>query len=232
MDGTEVKLESPSNCRIINVKMKNARVFKFVFACLFAVGLSSVVSTKTVFAVDCSALNLGDCVPGGCVWHPRLTPHCSDQPMGCADLDPMQCGTATSPGCHLNTATGVCSGTLTPPIPKPAPVGPSTPCDNSGKSGLNLIQCFKLNATQSVGDVYTQPAVLVNLVVKIIFIVSGIILFFMVIYSGFLFITGGTKGMEEAQKVMLSAVTGLIIVFCAFWIVQIIKLVTGADIGF
>lgn len=105
-------------------------------------------------------------------------------------------------------------------------------CTDSGSGGLNLIGCYKLNQYKTVASAYSSPAVLINLLVKVLFILAGIIVFFMIIYSGFLFISGGVKGQEKARDVIIAAVGGLLVMFSAYWILQIIKIVTGADIGF
>jgi hypothetical protein len=102
-------------------------------------------------------------------------------------------------------------------------------CDTS-QANLNLGDCYALNSTQTVGQVYTSPAVLVNLLVRNIFIIAGIILFFLIMYAGFLFITGNVKGKDKAKEVLQGAIIGFLVMFAAFWIVQIIKVVTGADI--
>jgi hypothetical protein len=103
-------------------------------------------------------------------------------------------------------------------------------CD-PGASGLDLSKCYKLNETKTVADVYKDPAFLVNLIVRNIFLLAGIILFFMIMYAGFLFITGSVKGKDQASKIMESAILGFVIMFAAFWIVQIVKIVTGTPIG-
>jgi hypothetical protein len=213
------------------VKMKNAQVFKFLFASLFALGLLFCFNIKIAFADACTGLGENAC---------KITPGCSfanntcssasitlpKNPGTCGKIDHFQCG--TTPGCTWsNEGQGLCVGNIKETTPTS-----SSPCSHSDESGLDLFACFKLNASQSVASVYSNPAVFINLIVRIIFIASGIILFLMIIYSGFLFVSGSSKGMEEAQKVMTSAVVGFIIVFSAFWIMQIIKLVTGADIGF
>jgi len=72
----------------------------------------------------------------------------------------------------------------------------------------------------------------VNLVVRNIFIVAGLILFMLIIYSGFIFISGGEKEVTKAKDILTTAIIGLLIMFAAYWIVQIIKIVTGADILF
>ena len=82
----------------------------------------------------------------------------------------------------------------------------------------------------AVKDTYKNPADLINLIVNNLMVVGGIILFFMIILSGFKFLQDTAKGKEEAKKIMKSAIIGFIIMFSAFWIVQIIKVVTGTNI--
>jgi hypothetical protein len=102
-------------------------------------------------------------------------------------------------------------------------------CDTT-QNGLKLTDCLILNDKgETVAQVYKNPAVLINLFVRNAFIFGGIIFFFLIIYSGIQFISGGKKGAEQAQKVMTTALTGFIVMFAAYWILQIIKIVTGAD---
>src|SRR5476651_275217 len=63
------------------------------------------------------------------------------------------------------------------------------PCQ-TGANGLNLGSCLLLGNGFSVGQIYKTPADLINVIVTNIYILAGIILFVMVIYSGFLFISG------------------------------------------
>ena len=100
-----------------------------------------------------------------------------------------------------------------------------------GAAGVNLTDCLLLNDKgETVKDVYSTPTSLINLLVPRVFIVAGIILFFLIIYAGFLFITGEVKGKDKALELGKTAAMGFLIMFCAYWIVQIIKLITGADI--
>jgi len=99
-------------------------------------------------------------------------------------------------------------------------------------SAVDLGSCLTLQDGKSVSTVYKTPADLVNLVVRNIFIVAGLILFMLIIYSGFIFISGGEKEVTKAKDILTTALIGLLIMFAAYWIVQIIKIVTGADILF
>jgi hypothetical protein len=101
---------------------------------------------------------------------------------------------------------------------------------NIGAANLNLGECFALNESQTVPDVYTDPSVIVNIIVRTLFIGAGLVLFFLILYGGWQFISGSVKGKEKAQEVWGAAAIGFVVMFAAFWIVQIIKVVTGAEI--
>jgi hypothetical protein len=115
-------------------------------------------------------------------------------------------------------------------LPPKVAAADCTPGD--GQTGVSLTDCFLLNPNEKVADVYSNPSVLINLLLNNIFIIGGFILFVMIMYSGFLYISGSTKGQEQAAKVLTTAVVGFIVMFSAFWILQIIQVVTGADLRF
>lgn len=102
------------------------------------------------------------------------------------------------------------------------------------EAGINLGEEFKLGASSnvSVADVYKTPADMVNLIANNLFILGGIFFFLMVIYAGFKFIKEDTKAKEEGKKIMKTAIAGFLVMFSAYWIVQIVKVITGANIGF
>ena len=100
----------------------------------------------------------------------------------------------------------------------------------AGQGGINLGDCLQLSDSTKVSDVYDTPAFLVNLIVSNIFIIAGIIVFLTIIFAGFKFITGGKKGAEESRNIIQTALIGFIIMFAAYWIIQIVALVTGITI--
>jgi hypothetical protein len=104
-----------------------------------------------------------------------------------------------------------------------------SPCD-AGDGGINLGDCLKLSDSTNVSEVYSNPAFLVNLLVSNLFVIGGIIFFLLIIYAGFKFITGGKKGAEEAQGIIQTSITGFVIMFAAYWIIQIVALLTGINI--
>lgn len=99
-----------------------------------------------------------------------------------------------------------------------------------GSGFISLGDCLKLSDDTKISDTYTNPAFLVNLVVRNLFVVAGVILFFMILLAGFKFITGGKKGLDEAKQIMTAALVGFLLMFSAYWIVQIVKIVTKTNL--
>lgn len=99
-----------------------------------------------------------------------------------------------------------------------------------GSGGVDLATCLKLNDDTPIRDYYKDPASLINLVVRNLFVFAGIILFFFIILAGYKFIMGGKKGLDESKTLATNAILGFIIMFTAYWVVQLIKIVLGVEI--
>lgn len=100
-----------------------------------------------------------------------------------------------------------------------------------GNGGVDLGNCLKLSDQVSVRTVFNSPASMINLIVQNLFVIGGVVIFFLIIYAGFKFIQNGSKGKEEAQKILTSAVVGAIVMFCAYWIVKIVEVLTGVNLS-
>jgi hypothetical protein len=98
-----------------------------------------------------------------------------------------------------------------------------------GQAGFALSDCLTLTDGSRVSDTFKTPASMINLIVANVMILAGIIFFFMIIYSGYLLITGGTKGTDQAKQMLTTAVIGIVLMFSAYWIVQIVQYVTGVS---
>jgi len=101
---------------------------------------------------------------------------------------------------------------------------------NPGLGGLNLADCLQLSNSTHVSSQYNSLGFLINLIVRNVFWVAGIILFLMVFVAGFQFIAKGKQGIEDAKQTATAAVLGFVIMFAAYWIVQLIKYITGVNI--
>ena len=77
----------------------------------------------------------------------------------------------------------------------------------------------------------TGVAGLVSLFLKIVFVLAGLILLFYFILGGWGIITSAgksdPKAAEQAKATVTSAVIGFIVVFTAYWIVQLIGKLFG-----
>jgi len=73
---------------------------------------------------------------------------------------------------------------------------------------------------------------LVSGIINNAFVFAGLISFFLLIFGGFQVIVAGgdTKKMQQGKAAITGAVTGLLVIFGSFWIVQIITVITGINI--
>lgn len=95
---------------------------------------------------------------------------------------------------------------------------------------IELGKIMTLKNGQTVADTYDKPGTVVNLIVSNLFVVTGLVIFALVIMAGFHYLQDSSKGVEEAKKLISGAIVGLLVMLSAYWIVQIIKAITGADI--
>lgn len=105
---------------------------------------------------------------------------------------------------------------------------------NPGEGNINLADCLLLRDEGGggirVSFAYGQPADLVKIVTNNLFAISGVIFFLMIVLAGWNFIAKGKDGIESAKKIMTTAVIGFVVMFAAYWLVQIISVLTGGGI--
>ena len=92
--------------------------------------------------------------------------------------------------------------------------------------------CFvNIPGAENVPTIKCLEPIFRNLVNSIIAL-SGVVLFIMLIIAGFnfLFSGGDQKKLEKARGTMTNAIIGLVIIACAYLILQTIKIFTGVDV--
>lgn len=98
---------------------------------------------------------------------------------------------------------------------------------------VDIGQALKIGPTESVKSLGTLGDIISNILPSI-YIFAGVILFILLIFGGLTVIINAGKDDPEAtakgQKAITAAVIGFLIIFCSYWIIQIIKTVTGVDI--
>lgn len=97
---------------------------------------------------------------------------------------------------------------------------------DSGSSG-SPTKIIANSAYQS-GRVFEIIAV----IVKNIYILTGIILFFFIVIGGLGMIlnSGNPEKQKEGSKTVTSAVMGYLIMFAAYWLIKIIEIIFGISI--
>ena len=99
------------------------------------------------------------------------------------------------------------------------------------KIGENLLDTIGDN---SIEKKYTTVSPLISSLLKYSLMFAGIILLGLILFGGFGMIasagSGDTKKAEQSKKTITSAVIGFLVVFCAYFIIQIVQTVTGVKI--
>ncbi len=99
---------------------------------------------------------------------------------------------------------------------------------------LDLGKSLLLNPVKqtTVGGTYSNFASFLNLFIPLAFVGSGLILLFLLIGGGFSIIASGgnAKTVEQGKNQIAGAVIGFLLIFAAYWIIQIIQTITGVQI--
>lgn len=98
------------------------------------------------------------------------------------------------------------------------------------QNSIDLKDYLTLKGGDRVSDKYAQPTDLVNLIVSNLFIIAGLIIFVLIIGAGLSFLKDSGKGKEEAKNLATGAVIGFIVMFGAYWIIQIVEVIFNLTI--
>jgi len=94
---------------------------------------------------------------------------------------------------------------------------------NLGKEGTHIGEATQF---QTVGA-------LVSIILKNVYILSGIIFFILIIGGGYSIISGAgqndPKKTLAGQKAITSALIGFLLIFASYWIIQLIAYITGIE---
>lgn len=104
-----------------------------------------------------------------------------------------------------------------PDQPRPDIVGPLDPGKLPGPIGAS-------------GEVFTIGALLTR-AIPFLLAGAGIGLLLMLVAGGFAYLTsaGDAKKLEQGKQQITNAIIGFLIIFCAYWLVQILGIIFGLD---
>lgn len=87
---------------------------------------------------------------------------------------------------------------------------------------------------KSLGDTFPSLSTLVTLLLQNALVIAGLILLALLIFGGFTFIMGAgsndPKKTQQATGILTNVLIGFAIVFTAYFIIQIIEVLTGLNI--
>lgn len=78
----------------------------------------------------------------------------------------------------------------------------------------------------------TTPAGIVSAVLPLLFTAAGMILFLMLVWGGFEMMINATdsKAQEAGKQRITAAIIGFVLLFCSYWIAQLLQYVFGVTI--
>jgi hypothetical protein len=80
-----------------------------------------------------------------------------------------------------------------------------------------------------VGSKFPNIAALINVLMRYVFVLSGIALLIVILSAGFTLLTSGgdVKAVEKGKKNLTNGLIGFILIFTAYWLVQLVGIVFG-----
>ena len=104
----------------------------------------------------------------------------------------------------------------------------------SSVMAVDIGKVFKINNSQGIGEATAYQSIggFVSAILPNIYVVAGLILFFLFLGGGFAIIASSDNPEQKGKgaKAVTAAVIGFLIIFLSYWIIQIIEKITGVKI--
>lgn len=98
----------------------------------------------------------------------------------------------------------------------------------------NFGKYVDLGNNKNLATSYTSAGPLIGAILKNSMVIAGIIFLFLLVFGGIMFISSAgssdSKKAAQAQSAITSAVIGFAVIFSAYFIIQIIQVITGVQI--
>lgn len=99
---------------------------------------------------------------------------------------------------------------------------------------VDIGKVLPLGTDRSVGEVYSEPASLVNIILRNGLTLAGIILLVLLVAGGTMMIasagSGDPKKAAAGKSLITDALIGFLVIFLSYFIIQIIEVLTGLQI--
>lgn len=100
--------------------------------------------------------------------------------------------------------------------------------------GVDIGAGVNMGTSTNLANTFPDIASIISLILKNSLTIAGVILLGLLIFGGVKFImsagSNDSKKAAEAKTIITNAIIGFIVVFAAYFIVQIIGVITGFDI--
>lgn len=100
--------------------------------------------------------------------------------------------------------------------------------------GVDIGEQINMGTDKSLSQTFPDIGTIINLILRNSLTIAGVILLGLLIFGGVKFImsagSNDAKKTAEAKTIITDAIIGFAVVFCAYFIVQIIQLITGVPI--
>lgn len=107
---------------------------------------------------------------------------------------------------------------------------------NRNLLAFDLGEVFKIAPGKGIGDAdqFNSLGGLISAILPNVYVLTGLILLFFLIFGGLAIILGAGKGdqenIEKGKKVLTGTLIGFLIIFASYWIIQILEILTGIEI--
>jgi len=106
---------------------------------------------------------------------------------------------------------------------------------SSVRAQVDIGKALKLKGTAGIGDAgsgYNSIGEFISNLLPNVYMISGLILFFLLLAGGFAIITSSDNPEQKGKgaKTVTAAAIGFLIIFLSYWIIQIIEKITGVKI--
>jgi hypothetical protein len=101
---------------------------------------------------------------------------------------------------------------------------------------IDIGKAFKLGGTRSITGVpaYQSLGGFISAVLPTVFVLSGIILFVLIVFGGLMMVinagSGDAKKAEQGKNALTAALLGMVVIFVGYWLIVIIEFITGVRI--
>jgi hypothetical protein len=101
---------------------------------------------------------------------------------------------------------------------------------------INIGEVWKIKPNLSISQApqFQTTGALISIILKNVYVVAGILLLFLLLFGGISIILGAGGGdpkkTGQGQKAVIAALSGFMVIFASYWIIQIISFITGINI--